>query len=123
MGHDIRQYESYSEAYEDALDFICHELEASDFEEAKRRLYKATECGAWMEIKDDRLRIGSIVEGCDFDAPTRELMFPLTFENFWDAIAGVESDADAIWEWANEVRPYTGKTDAEMGLDWPGGRG
>lgn len=42
--------------------------------------------------------IGSIVEGCDFDADSEELMYPFTEKRFWEAVGDVESSASYIWQ-------------------------
>ena len=96
----------YSEEYSDGLralnDHYGLDPENLDVERIARRLYKETSCGAWMEVTDTHLRVGSIVEGCDFGTavyaiPWSEFNMPL----YEECIVAIETEADALWEWAN----------------------
>lgn len=90
--------------------------------EAKRNLYKATDCGAWIEFHPWGIRLGSIVEGADFGTAT----YPLSYEDGFthgdiqDRIDAIEAEADAIWKWANEpAGEDTDETLMELGCDAP----
>jgi hypothetical protein len=76
------------------LDYFC----ALDEESAKRRLYKDTECGAWIEFEDDGVNIGSIVEGTDACATTVFLSYNEGFDedDINEAILSVEDEVEAI---------------------------
>lgn len=112
------------EAYQTVLDFFSAENEA----EAKRRMYKDTNCGAWLEFTPDGIVIGSIVEGLDFGTMTYPLYYA---DNFTSAdiqarIDAVEREAEALWEWGNRPCDKNGKwrrngstTQANLGLDAP----
>jgi len=79
-------------------------LEAGTRDQAKRMVYKYTDCGAWLEFLPRRagIRVGSIVEGCDFGTATYSLLYPFTPEDYDERIKAVEAEADALWKWANE---------------------
>jgi hypothetical protein len=111
------------EAYQTVLDFFSAETE----DECKRRLYKNTSCGAWINFKQDGIVIGSIVEGCDFGTITYPLHYAddFTSKDIQDRIDAVEREAAAIWEWQNVPfdrrgrRHRNGKTLADQGQDCP----
>ena len=91
----------------------------------ERSVYKYTDCGAWIELNPEGIRIGSIVEGCDNGTSTFALDYPFTEEEYRAAEAAIEKEATAIWEWANVTydrlgrKHRNGKTPAEMGIDFP----
>jgi len=112
------------EAYQTVLDFFSAENE----EQCKRRIYKHTSCGAWIEFKESGIVIGSIVEGCNFGTAT----YPLHYSNKFAStdiqarIDAVEKEASAIWEWLNRPCDKNGKwrkngriTQADLGFDAP----
>ncbi len=112
------------EAYQTVLDFFSAENE----EQCKRRIYKHTSCGVWIEFKESGIVIGSIVEGCDFGTAT----YPLHYSNKFTSadmqarIDAVEKEASAIWEWSNRPCDRKGKwrkngstTQADLGCDAP----
>lgn len=66
--------------------------------------YKNTECGGWLRVEDDGLRIGSIVEGAQVDAPSRTMKHPVSPATFSENVAALESDAYALWHEWNEPR-------------------
>jgi len=111
------------EAYQTVLDFFSAENE----EQCKRRIYKHTRCGAWIEFTEGGIVIGSIVEGCDFGTATYPLHYAdkFTSADIQARIDAVEKEADAIWEWSNVLRDKNGRrhcngrSDAENGLDAP----
>lgn len=83
--------------------FLRDELGAYDEDGWSRRIYKGTNCGAWLAVQGpNEVRIGSIVEGVDYDCQTEELVWPFTHEQFWDAVQNVEEEASSIWNDANE---------------------
>ena len=47
--------------------------------------------------------VGSIVEGCDFDAPPFTLYFPFTNEQYEKELDGLESYVDAAWKHCNST--------------------
>ncbi len=53
-------------------------------------VYKATKCGAWIEVRDNGVKVGSIVEGADECDETQELTYPFKIEDFWKALETVE---------------------------------
>ena len=65
-----------------------------------RTLYKYTASGMWFEPQPDTnsVRVGSIVEGVDYDTQTHDLTFPFTAQEFNDACDKVEEEAEAIWD-------------------------
>jgi len=73
-----------------------------------RRLYKSTDCGAWLALDEDGLKVGSIVEGADVDCETHLL----TWGEYMDMDEGdlakwldrhvgeIEAEAAVLWdEW------------------------
>jgi len=111
-------------SYQVVLDFFSAENE----EQCHRRIYKYTDCGAWIEFKESGIVIGSIVEGCDFGTATYPLYYSddFTSADIQARIDAVEKEASAIWEWANRRCDKNGKwrrngrtTMAELGIDAP----
>jgi len=68
-------------------------------ESMSRRVYKATDCGAWLVIDKDRggIVVGSIVEGVEQCTENHGLKFPFEAEAFWTALQDVEDEAGEIW--------------------------
>ena len=98
---------------------ILELFSAKNEEEAKRNLYKYTECGAFLEFKKDGIVIGSIVEGSDFGTTTFDIKYKDVNEGYIEnIIARIENEASQIWDWAN-VERENGKTDMENGIDFP----
>ena len=64
----------------------------------EKRVYKATDCGAWISAGKDRVTLGSIVEGSHYDVTPKSLEWPFTSEEFWDALEQIEQEAQQIWE-------------------------
>jgi len=110
------------EEYDDAWVYLnnLYGLPKDNRENAKikRGVYKYTDCGAWVEFKEDGIELGSIVEGSDHGAETIELTWEEVPEKFAPSLQTIEGQCDLIWKWANVVRK-DGKTDMELGLDWP----
>jgi hypothetical protein len=76
----------------------------STIESVARRIYKDTECGAWVDERKigttrpvPGIGIGSIVEGVDQATGTEELAFPFSDRQFWKAVQSVERQAEEIW--------------------------
>jgi len=84
---------------ESVLKFFSAENEA----QAKRHLYKYTDCGAWIGFEDWGIVIGSIVEGCDFGTATYPLRYANNFScaDIQARIDAVEKEAKDIWEWVH----------------------
>jgi hypothetical protein len=112
------------ESYQVVLDFFS----AKDEEQAKHFIYKYTNCGAWIEFHDYGIRMGSIVEGCDFGTAIYVLRYKddFTKEDIQKRIDAIEHEANEIWKWANEPCTKTGRpsargkyTQAKLGMDAP----
>lgn len=85
-------------------DLAEHMGEDPDESRMSRRLYKSTDCGAWLRFEWDQagtkvmgVCVGSIVEGVEQCAETRHLTFPFTEHDWDDAVQAVEDDVDQIW--------------------------
>jgi hypothetical protein len=84
--------------------FFCIDTDQpTDFETMSRRLYKNTNCGAWISeaIDGDGIAVGSIVEGCDVDCDTHEIQWAdVSEDSIQKAIDSIEEQADELWnEW------------------------
>ena len=98
---------------------ILKHFSAKTEEEAKRNLYKYTECGAFIEFEKDGIVLGSIVEGSESGTTTFKLKYKdITEDKLEDILARIENEASLIWDWANKVEP-NGLTPQENGQDWP----
>ena len=111
-------------SYQVVLDFFSAETEG----QCKRRMYKYTNCGAWIEFNEFGIVIGSIVEGCDFGTATYPLYYSdaFTSADIQARIDAVEKEASDIWDWANRRCDKNGKwrrngstTMAKLGCDAP----
>lgn len=89
-----------------SIEDICNiVVGCPDFHVLEKAIYKGTSCGAWLESIDGDGRdnwmggiaVGSIVEGSDRYAERREIYFPCTIDDFWNAVQDVEEDAERIW--------------------------
>jgi hypothetical protein len=88
-------------------------------EQAKRYIYKYTDCGAWIEFEEDGIALGSIVEGSESGTTTFKIKYEDITENrLEETIKTIESEASLIWDWANKIGE-DGLTDADRGLDFP----
>jgi hypothetical protein len=105
-------------------DFLTHFLGKSDAPREDRRkqleklLFKSTECGAWIEFRDDCVRVGSIVEGCDFGTSIYPLKYPFSDVSYYARLAAVEHDADETFKWSNDT-DESDQTAADRGEDAP----
>jgi hypothetical protein len=77
-------------------------LSAKDEAQARRHVYKYTDCGAWIKFEPNGVMLGSIVEGCYFGCCAYRLAYPFTEDDFDARIKAIEKEADALWKWANE---------------------
>jgi hypothetical protein len=104
-------------AYQTVMDFFS----ATTQEECERHLYKYTDCGAWIEFKENGILLGSIVEGCDFGTSSYFLRYKdnFTSEDIQERLDAIEKEAEAIWEWANTIHDGEEDTWADQGLDAP----
>jgi hypothetical protein len=83
---------------EDVLSYLSAETE----EQAKRHLFKGTNCGAYISFDEKGITLGSIVEGSDSEVITDPLIYPFTSKAFEESISYIESEADSLWKEANE---------------------
>lgn len=89
-----------------AIDWAMWEQEPARWQQLiGRRLYKYTDCGAWIDVdwRLKQIRLGSIVEGCDFGT----LIYCLPFNHIDNhslegRIAKIEEEANLLWHWAND---------------------
>jgi len=63
-----------------------------------RRVYKSTECGAWLVLVEGGVRVGSIVEGTDRCADPVTLTYPFLAGEFWEALEDIERQCNTIWK-------------------------
>jgi hypothetical protein len=82
------------------IEEFCKKL-GVEIDYLEKAIYKSTNCGAWIEILTNGIRLGSIVEGCDFDTETYTLLYPFTIQEFNKVIEMVEEEAEDLWEKAN----------------------
>jgi hypothetical protein len=82
-------------------DLLSQDL-GGDYSAWDRAIYKATECGAWMRLIDERtVQVGSIVEGSDAEVTAPPMVWPFTTNDFWDMVRDVNREASQLWEEAN----------------------
>ena len=86
----------------DTLEELLEEIGAEDIEDAKKVIYDKTECGAWIDLDDEeRVVIGSIVEGSDSEVGPFELTFPFLIGTFWEQVEEINDEACAIFDMEN----------------------
>ena len=83
--------------------------EAEGFEEAESRLYKDTECGAWMKLDDTVdggpvLSLGSIVEGCEATTETHSYIYLEREEEYEHFEVWMKNTIQAIEDEVDEIR-------------------
>lgn len=66
----------------------------------KRDVYKYTACGAWIDWDDERVTVGSIVEGSDAEF-CNTMVFPFSSAEYEAWIADLEDLVDFAWREAN----------------------
>lgn len=64
------------------------------------------------------VRVGSIVEGCDFDAGPFELEFPFTEEEYNKQMDGLENYVNAAWVYCNSTYYSVTKGDESIWCQW-----
>ncbi len=111
--------EGYTEAWDYLNDLYGRDEGSRDEGSIKRGVYKYTDCGAWIQFNEDGVTLGSIVEGSDFGADSIDLTWKEIPVKFTSSLQVIQDQCDLIWQWANEPRDADGKTDMEIGLDWP----
>lgn len=99
--------EPYCEEYDDGTALLCEHFcvdrsKADWIERLKRAVYKNTDCGAWVEVTDNHLVMGSIVEGCDFGTTAYKVPWSkLTDEVLIELIGSIETEAKLLWDASN----------------------
>ena len=76
--------------------FLCDQLDPNP-QLWEKRIYKATDCGAWIKLEENAITFGSIVEGSNYDVTPIQVKWPFAREEFWDALELVERAANRIW--------------------------
>ena len=64
------------------------------------------------------IRVGSIVEGCDFDAPPFELVFPFEEEQYEKELTALENYVDAAWTHCNSTWYKVENGDETLWCTW-----
>lgn len=72
-----------------------------------RRVYKATECGAFVALVGGAIVVGSIVEGTDAEVSASPLNFPFHHSDFWNAVDWVNQEASNAWNEAHQAEDGT----------------
>lgn len=67
----------------------------------ERAIYKGTECGAWINYDDEKLTIGSIVEGSDVEF-SKTFYFPVKLDEIDSWFTQLEDLCDEAWHEAND---------------------
>lgn len=67
----------------------------------KRSIYKYTDCGAWIDWDDNRVTIGSIVEGSDAEF-SKTFLFPVEVSRIDNWFDELEKLTDEAWHEAND---------------------
>ena len=112
--------EAYSKAWDYLNALYSRAKDNRDESQIKHGVYKYTDCGAWIEFNEDGIKLGSIVEGSDTGADPIDLTWKEIPAKYTSSLDVIEELCNLIWQWANEPRDYAdGKTDMEIGLDWP----
>jgi DNA-directed RNA polymerase subunit RPC12/RpoP len=92
----------------DLADMLCADNTKASIE---RNVYKYTDCGAWIDLKPNGIKLGSIVEGSDGGTSVFEFTYPFTEEEYRAAEKAIEAEATAIWDWANVTNYHCVKCD------------
>ena len=58
----------------------------------RRRVYKGTTYGAFVEFQADRTILGSIIEGSDVEVYADPLFYPYPVSDFWTYLGWVEDE-------------------------------
>jgi|14BtaG_2_1085337.scaffolds.fasta_scaffold58323_3 hypothetical protein len=112
--------EVYSDAWRYLNELYSRDKDNRDESLIERGVYKYTDCGAWIQFNENGVKLGSIVEGSDHGANPIDLTWKEIPVKFTSSLQVIEDQCDLIWQWANVPRDYAGgKTDMQIGLDWP----
>jgi hypothetical protein len=71
-------------------------------EEAERAIYKYNDCGPWVKISKEGVKLGSIVEGSDAEVEADMLKFPFSEKDYDDTMKWLEAETSVLWKEANE---------------------
>jgi hypothetical protein len=66
-----------------------------------KAVYKGTNCGAWINLKANKVEMGSIIEGSDAETNTFILEYPFDIKTFWDKLQLIDDEAEILWNEAN----------------------
>lgn len=89
--------------YNNITDFANHI--GVEVKHLERAIYKGTECGAWINWDDEKLTIGSIVEGSDAEF-SKTFKFPVSSDEIDNWINELEDLCEEAWCEANENHAY-----------------
>lgn len=92
MSKTIKNINDLAEYLGTSVDHLRHDV------------YKYTACGAWIDWDDERVTVGSIVEGSDAEF-CETLLFPFSSDSYDSMIAYLEDMTDYAWR---EVNNYEG---------------
>jgi hypothetical protein len=100
---DTQDRESYSEGkminnFED----LCKQFGCESKAQIEKAVYELTECGAWIKFTKDGVELGSIVEGSDAEVGPESLTYPFSIGEIWNTLEGIDNEACALWDEANE---------------------
>lgn len=82
------------------IDDLCVHMGVKDSGELAHDLYKYTECGASIDIQEDGVSVGSIVEGSDAEFYNK-FCYPFESEELDNWIDELEILCDEAWQEAN----------------------
>jgi hypothetical protein len=84
---------------------LVRALGCDSIDDATRRIYKDTQCGAWVDWgSESSVCVGSIVEGSNVEpiVSPRRLHYPFEFQVFEAAVDSLERDVEVCWQHVNE---------------------
>lgn len=94
--HGEKQMSKLLRSHKDLAEFLGAEATEQSLD---RRVYKNTECGAWLLfIGDEGVKLGSIVEGTERCCIPAALKYPFTVTAFRIALKYIEDQASDIWD-------------------------
>lgn len=64
----------------------------------KKYIYKAYACGPWIELHDDKISLGSIVEGSDVEIGPFDLKYPISLSELYNMLDVINNLVDESWE-------------------------
>lgn len=62
-----------------------------------KSIFDGTECGAWIEVHESTVSIGSIVEGGDVECYPEALSWPFTKDEFWGTVERINDAACVLY--------------------------